>query len=81
MNSDANACSAWRHVFGSDSLFSKILYSTSVKSKTIFNTCATILEGLNQIWWLCTEKFPEEMGKSVIFPYARDKRDTDQSTP
>ena len=40
-----------------------------------------MLEGLNQVWWLCTEKFLEDLSKSVIFPYACDKRATDQSTP
>ena len=35
--------------FGSDSIFSEILYSTSVQSKTIFNTCVTIVECLKKI--------------------------------
>ena len=78
VNSEADACYADAMFlsltlqFGSNSIFSEILYSTSVYSKTIF------VESLKQIRSLCTEKFSKDSSKSVIFQFVRDKRATDQ---
>ena len=87
VNSEANACSAWRHVFVANftvrlrlNVFKDTLFYLCL-SKTIFNTCVTVLESLNLMWSLCTEIFLKDLSKSVNFPYARGKHATDQSTP
>ena len=87
VNSEANACSAWRHVFVANftvrlrlNVFKDTLFYLCLVQNN-FNTCVTVLESLNLMWSLCTEIFLKDLSKSVNFPYARGKRATDQSTP